>query len=333
MYSPSLPPKSLLPYLTLATNPRSLRSPLVHHSIREGRRKGSLIPINNPQTPPRIQQHPHECRLLPPHQILTAAIRRAVSANRHPVSINSANWRHGRWNTISAVSRRARPRRRAALFRRASVFAVRFAQEGHFLVRTSAAAVGERIALRHRHMALIQRQLPAIDPGAEAEVAGEDEEDACHHASDNGGDVRARRTVVGRRDGRGCGACLGHDGAVGACDRVCALDGVGDRFACCHWTCCGGASGGSDCCASGNAATDDGLNGCGDLVAIGAGEAEGVFLLGDLLILGVGFGVTAVQGGEGVCPCEVHGIKNVYTSIAAETESVVASYADDLAVE
>jgi len=51
-------------------------------------RWGQLIPIDNPQTPSRIQQHPHETRF--PYEIVRTRIRSTVSSYR------AAQWRYRR---------------------------------------------------------------------------------------------------------------------------------------------------------------------------------------------------------------------------------------------
>jgi len=140
---------------------------------------------------------------------------------------------------------------------------------------------------------------------------------------------------VGGLDGGGGGARFGDDGAVGAGDGIGALDGVGDCLARGEGPGGGGHDGGSDGGAALAVATDDLLHGAGDLVAIGAGEALHVLLLGLLLVLRVLRGGAAGEGFEVVVPGEVGGIEDVEAGVAAELVGVVGVVAaddDDLAV-
>lgn len=153
------------------------------------------IAVHNPQAPSRIQQHPHERRLHAPPQILRAAVRRAIPShrarqrrhNRHPATSPTARVatapRPAPHATphATALIRLPPSRARAVLTRRLP------AQERGFLAN----AAGGGSALRPRDVVLVQRELPPIDPGAETEVAGQDEEEAGEHAADDGADVGA----------------------------------------------------------------------------------------------------------------------------------------------
>lgn len=130
-------------------------------------------------------------------------------------------------------------------------------------------------------------------------------------------------------------ARFGHDGAVGTGDGVSALYGVGDGFARGEGAGGGGHDGGGDGGAALAVAANDLLHGAGNLVAIGAGEALYVLLLGLLLVLRIcGWGV-AGEGFEVVVPGEVGGVEDIEACIAAElfgVVGVVAADDDDLAV-
>ena len=170
-------------------------------------------------------------------------------------------------------------------------------------------------------MVLVELELAPVDPGAEAEVAADEEEDAGHDAGHDGRDVGARRFGGGVAAGRNNG--VGDGGAVGA------RDGVGDGSARGEGAVGGDASGGGDGGAAGGVAADDALDGDGDLVAVGAAEAGGVLGLGDLLVLHV----AARQGGEGVDPFELGGVEDVHArAVAADVLAHVAAHHDHLAV-
>ena len=99
--------------------------------------------------------------------------------------------RHGRYAPVAAIPA-ARHGRGAALLRRSLLAGPRVGQEGRFLTVHVRAAAGKRIALRHRDVVLVECELTAVDPGAEAEVAGQDEEKPRDDAGDDGGDVGSR---------------------------------------------------------------------------------------------------------------------------------------------
>ena len=134
-------------------------------------------------------------------------------------------------------------------------------------------------------MVFVERELAAVDPGAEAEVASQYEEETGKDAADNSADVGARGAVFRGLCSRGCAASFSHHSAVGARDSVGALDGVGDSLPRGEWAGGGSYDRGSDGGAAGRTTAYDGLDCAGDLVAEGAGEALCVFLLGLLLIL------------------------------------------------
>lgn len=149
----------------------------------------SSVPIDDPQAPPRIQQHPHK-RRLHPAQLFRAAIRRAIPSHRsrqrrhrrHPVTHSTRRVPTCCRSTphATALIGRVASRARAILARRLPT------QECRFLARTADSG-----ALRPRNVVLVQGQLPPIHPRAEAEVASHDEEKARQHAADDGADVGA----------------------------------------------------------------------------------------------------------------------------------------------
>ena len=153
--------------------------------------------------------------------------------------------------------------------RTATIFTRRIPQERSLFARPAS----NGSALRHSDVVLVERQLPAVDPDAEAEVAGKDKEEACEDAAYDGADVGARRTLLAGLRGGGGGACFGDDGAVGARDGVGGLDGVGDCFASRKRAGGSGRNRSGEGCTTGGAAANDGLDGARNLVAVGARKA------------------------------------------------------------
>jgi len=101
-----------------------------------------------------------------------------------------------------------------------------------------------RARLHHGGVIFPDLDLLPVDPGAEGEVAGDEEEDACDDAGDDGGDVGARGpvgvgaavgAVVGDGPGLRLAGCEGpgggglHGGGEGRAARGCAADGFLDR--------------------------------------------------------------------------------------------------------
>lgn len=129
-------------------------------------------------------------------------------------------------------------------------------------------------------MVLVEDELAAVDPGAEAEVGGQDGEEAGDDAGDNGGDVGAAVLfyggwVAGGSRGRG----FGDGGAVGA------GDGVGDWLSGREGALRRCLSRGGDGGPAGAGAADDGLHWAWNLVAVAAAETGRAFRLGGLLVL------------------------------------------------
>lgn len=174
--------------------------------------------------------------------------------------------------------------------------------------RKSTLLLSIRTRLHGRSVRLPDLDLAAVDPGAESEVGGDDEEDAGDYASDDGADVGAAVA--------GAGAALrvpvydvGDGGAVGA------GHGVGLGFAGCERALGGCLDGGRERGASSCFAADNALDGFGDGVAVGAFDTgfNAETALVDLLCKGIAgalfvFGIVALEsvlacyGGELVAP-------------------------------
>lgn len=252
------------------------------------------IPIDDPQTPPRIQQHPNKTRLRPPHQILTTRIRRTVPPHRHR---QRRPTRHARVATTALAATGA-----DAATPVGGVLAQAIGREqkrGFF----GAAAVGTRGgALGHGDVVLVEHELAAVDPGAETEVGGEDGEEAGDDAGDDGGDVGTAALFRGGGvAGRAGGGGLGDGGAVGA------GDGVGDWLSGCEGAIRGCFGGGGDGGSAGAGAADDGLYWSWDLVAVAAAEAGGAFRLGGLLVLGV----SSAESCELILPLQFRSVEDI----------------------
>lgn len=152
------------------------------------------VPINDPQAPPRIQQHPHETRFHAPPQLLRTAIRRTIPSRGPCIAVDSRHRRDVAVSTAIATWRigpTPTTRRGTALVALPSpcttaILASSLSQESSFLTNAACSS-----ALRHGDVVLVERELAPVDPGAEAEIAGQDEEEACEDAAYDGADVGA----------------------------------------------------------------------------------------------------------------------------------------------
>lgn len=229
------------------------------------------IPIHDPQTPARIQKHADKTRLRAPHQILTTRIGGTVPTGRP---------RQGRPARHAGVAGTAGGEA-AALIGGSLAGAIGGGageEEGGFFGAAAVGAGGG--ALGHGHVVLVQDQLPAVDPGAEAEVGGEEGEEAGDDAGDDGGGVRAAARFQSGGVAGGAGG-----GGFGCGGAVAAGDGVGDGLSCRERTLFGGLGGGGDGSAAGAGAADDGLHWAWDLVAVAAAETGVALSLRGLLVL------------------------------------------------
>jgi len=147
------------------------------------------IAIDDPQAPPRVQQHPHKRRFHAPPQILRTATRSAIPSHR------ACRRRHGRHPVTHSTRRVSTPPRSTAhataliglpASRARAILARRLPTQERSLFANTARGGG---ALRPRNVVLVQRQLPPIHPRTEAEIACNYEEEARQHAADNGADV------------------------------------------------------------------------------------------------------------------------------------------------
>lgn len=144
-------------------------------------------------------------------------------------------------------------------------------------------------------MGFVEDELAAVDPGAEAEVGGQEGEEPRDDARDDGADVGAvaaarfaARRVARRARRRG----FRHRRPVAAGHRV------GDGFACGERARRRGLRGRRHRRPAAARAPDDGLHGPGYLVAVAAAEAGGARRLRRLLVLRVAAG----EGGELILP-------------------------------
>lgn len=242
-----------------------------HHSL-----PSSSIFINNPQTPPRIQQHAHKSRLPPRQQILRRTpppLRRIptpapapLPTVRIPLAELASLSAAAVWAAIARIVRARLARRRAV---------------GREQARDGGDLLAAGLALRHLDVSLVEAELLAVDVGAEEEVADEEEEDAGDGAGDDGSDVGAGGGGVGVR--AGAGAAVGVVGGSGfGCAGAGGGHGIGNRFAGCEGAGGRGCDGRGDGCAAVAVAADDFDDGFGDLVAVGALEAAEVRGVGEL---------------------------------------------------
>ncbi|KAK8206872.1 hypothetical protein M8818_004707 [Zalaria obscura] len=266
--------------LVLSFHPRSLSHSLSlsqSHPIH-------LIPINNPQTPPRRQHSPPKRRRRAPQQILPTRIATTASQTRIcPTATTTAILPLP--TPIAAAHAAAPPApRRAVITARLDALASSIAAALRARLVQQAGDRGTFFAargrLRHLDVALVELQPFAVQPEAEEQIADQDEQEARDHAGDNSRDVRSAATAVAATACAGCtaagarGAGLGDGGAVGL------GHGVGDCLSGCEGP-AGGCLGWSrDGCAASGAAADDGDDGFRDGVAVGAFEAAGVAFVG-----------------------------------------------------
>lgn len=80
-------PKTVLDLMKIAAKtripPRHYHWKVVVVIRKKRKERNTLsISIDNPQTPPRVQQHPHKTWFSAPHQIISARIRRAIPPHR-----------------------------------------------------------------------------------------------------------------------------------------------------------------------------------------------------------------------------------------------------------